>query len=76
MQTKLDQLRAAWMRGDRIGALRIASRFHDRSDATKAFQRGWQGYQQPAFFRQLGKDPDALTAEALRVLAAKFRLSA
>jgi hypothetical protein len=75
MQTKLDQVRAAWMRGDRIGALRIASRFHDRSDATKLFQRGMQAHLHPEFFRQIGRDPAALTAEALRVMAAKFRLS-
>jgi hypothetical protein len=34
------RIRVAWAAGDRIGALRIAARFFDRSDATKAFKRG------------------------------------
>ncbi len=33
MNCKTDQIRAAWHAGDRIGALRIAARFFDRSIA-------------------------------------------
>jgi hypothetical protein len=40
MRSKTDQIRAVWFRGDRIGALRIAAQFFDRSVATKTFQRG------------------------------------
>jgi hypothetical protein len=44
MNCKTDQIRAAWHAGDRIGALRIAARFFDRSIDTKAFLSAtWQG---------------------------------
>jgi len=56
MICKSDQIRAAWAAGDRIGALRIAARFFDRSSDTKTFKRGMAAYNNPAFYRQLGKD--------------------
>lgn len=74
MQSKTDQIRNAWAAGDKIAALRIASRFFDRSDETKMFQRGYQAHVYPAFFAQIGKDPAALTDEAIRVMAAQFKL--
>jgi len=48
MQSKTDQIRAAWFRGDQIGALRIAAQFFDRSTATKTFQRGVDANYHPA----------------------------
>lgn len=76
MKSKLDQIREAWAAGDRIAALRIASKFFDRSEETKTMKRGWDAHKNPDFFRQIGKDPGALTAEALRTMAAKFKLPA
>jgi hypothetical protein len=72
--TKLDSIRAAWAAGDRLGALRIAARFFDRSGATKAFKRGMDAHNNPEFYRQLGKDPDLLLRTALELLARKFSL--
>jgi hypothetical protein len=74
MNCKTDQIRAAWHAGDRIGALRIAARFFDRSIDTKIFKRGIDAYNNPAFYRQLGKDPEQLTQAALGLLAKKFSL--
>jgi hypothetical protein len=68
--TKLDSIRAAWAAGDRLGALRIAARFFDRSGATKAFKRGMDAHNNPGFYRQLGKDPDLLLRTALELLPA------
>lgn len=76
MQTKLAQIRSAWAAGDHIAALRIASRFGDRSPETQIFKRGWDAHRNPDFYRQIGRDPEADTAAALKALAAKFRLSA
>jgi hypothetical protein len=42
MNCRTDQIRAAWAAGDRIGALRIAARFFDRSADTRTFQ-AWHG---------------------------------
>ena len=58
--SKCDKIRAAWDVGDRVGALRIAARFFDRSEATKAFKRGMDAHDNPGFYRQLAKDPDLL----------------
>jgi hypothetical protein len=71
---KTDQIRNAWATGDRIGALRIAAQFFDRSTATKTFQRGMQAYNHPQFFCQLGKDPQELIRAALALLAKRFDL--
>ena len=76
MKTKLDQIRDAWAAGDRIAALRIASRFGDRSPETQVFKRGWDAHRNPDFYRQIGRDPGAETAAALEAMAAKFKLSA
>jgi hypothetical protein len=74
MNSKTDQIRAAWSAGDQIGALRIAARFFDRSSDTKTFKRGIDAYNNARFYRQLGKDPEQLMAVALELLAKKFSL--
>jgi hypothetical protein len=71
---KTDQIRAAWAAGNQIGALRIAARFFDRSDATKAFQRGIDAHHHPQFYRQIGKEPQELVAAALALLQKRFDL--
>jgi hypothetical protein len=40
----------------------------------KAFKRGLDANNHPKFYRQLGKDPDQLTAHALEALAIRFKL--
>lgn len=74
MQSKVSQIRAAWLEGRKLDALKVAACFHDRSPETKLFQRGHQAVLHPSFFTQVGKDPEALTAAALDALAAKFGL--
>jgi len=74
MNCKSDQIRAAWQAGDRIGALRIAARFFDRSANTKTFKRGMDAYNNPGFYRQLGKDPEQIVRDALDGLAKRFNL--
>jgi len=74
MNRKTDQIRAAWAAGNHIAALRVAARFFDRSTDTRAFKRGMDAYNNPGFYRQLGKNPEQLTAAALYLLAKKFGL--
>jgi hypothetical protein len=74
MKCKTDKIQAAWAAGDRIGALRIAAQFFDRSANTKTFKRGIGAHNNPDFYRQLGKDPKQLIANALELLAKKFNL--
>ena len=72
MICKTDKIRAAWVAGDRIGALRIAARFFDRSAETKTFKRGMDAYNNPGFYRQIGKEPEQITQDALEILARRF----
>jgi hypothetical protein len=74
MICKTDKIRAVWSVGDRVGALRIAARFFDRSDDTKTFKRGMDAYNNPNFYRQLGKEPEQITQDALETLAKRFNL--
>lgn len=74
MISKTDQLRGAWHRGDKIGALRIAARFFDASPETDKFKIAWDALQNRLFYLQIGKDPDALLAAGLDALASKFGL--
>jgi hypothetical protein len=74
MQCKTDKIRTAWAAGDRIGALRIAACFFDRSADTLTFKRGIDAHNNPGFYRQLGKDTAQLVRSALEALAARFSL--
>jgi hypothetical protein len=74
MRSKTDQIRTAWAAGDRIGALRIAAQFFDRSEDTRAFKRGMDAFNHPDFYTQLGKEPQELTTSALNLLARRFDL--
>jgi hypothetical protein len=49
-------------------------RFFDRSIETRTFKRGIGAYNNPSFYRQLGKDPEQIVRDALDVLAKRFNL--
>ena len=72
--SKCSKVPEAWASGDRIAAFRIAARFFDRSGDTQIFKRGMDAHNHPDFYRQIGRDPNQLTAMALQLLAVKFRL--
>jgi hypothetical protein len=74
VDSKISKVRAAWAAGDRIGALRIAARFFDRSLDTRSFKRGMDAHNHPDFYRQIGKDPEQIFSEALEKLATRFKL--
>jgi hypothetical protein len=74
MRSKTGQIRIAWAAGDRIGALRIAAQFFDRSEGTIAFKRGISAFNHPDFYRQIGQEPQELVTAALEVLARRFDL--
>jgi hypothetical protein len=46
----------------------------DQIRAAWTAKRGIDAYNNPGFYRQLGKDPKLLMATALELLAKKFRL--
>jgi hypothetical protein len=55
MDSKTDRIRTAWAAGNRIGALRIAARFFDRSLETKISSAAWLHTTIPAFTGSLAR---------------------
>jgi hypothetical protein len=74
MKTKIEQLRSMWIRGDQIGALRMAAKFPRLGDEREAITRGWEASRNPAFYRQIGRDPEALVDAGIEALVAKYAL--
>jgi hypothetical protein len=72
VDSKTGRIKKALADGDRLTALRIASRFHDRSTETMMFKRGFDAHQHPDFYRQIGKEPAELISKAVRRLRARF----
>ena len=72
MESKTEIIRSALSRGDRLSALRVAARFHDRSEDTRLFKRAFDAYRNPDFYRQVGKDPDQLIRAAMKRLEDRF----
>ena len=75
MQTKLATLKAAAAVGDWPEALRIAARFPRLGDDAPAIQRAHEAAWHPAFFRQLGRDPDALVRSGIEALRRRYGLA-
>jgi hypothetical protein len=73
--SKYGKICEAWAVSDRIGALRMAARFFDKSEDTQIFKRGMDAYNHPGFYRQLRQDPNQITAAAIQLLARKFNLT-
>lgn len=71
---QIADVQAAWEIGDRDGALRIASRLRGLGEYQDAIRRGWQAANRPDFYRQLGKDPEALVAAGHAALRERFGL--
>jgi hypothetical protein len=74
MESKSQKIRDALAAGDRLTALRIAAHFHDRSVNTLTYKRGLDAHNHPTFYRQIGKDPEQLTAAAVTLLETNFIL--
>ena len=72
METKSQKIRDALAAGDQLTALRIAAHFHDRSSNTLTYKRGLDAHNNPAFYRQIGKDPEQLTTAAIALLETNF----
>lgn len=75
MQTKLSKLKAAWDAGDRLEALRIAAKFPQLGPHKQAIHQAWNAHQNPSFYREIGRDPDALLEAGYTALAERYKLS-
>jgi len=72
MENKSDKIRAALANGDTRKAISLASKFFDRSDETQLYKQAQAAIGNPGFYRQIGKDPDAIIAAAVESLTHRF----
>jgi hypothetical protein len=72
METKSNKIAAALRNGDERKAISLASKFFDRSEETRLYQQAQSAVNNPAFYRQIGKDPDVIIAQAVEVLTRRF----
>ena len=72
MERKIDQLIAAMRGGDYRAALRVAARFPRLGEHRDAIVRGWQALQTPEFYREIGRDPEALVASGVAALQERY----
>ena len=72
MKTKTDIIKNALANGDTRKAISVASKFFDRSDETRLYKQAQSAICNPGFYRQIGKDPDAIIAAAVENLEARF----
>ena len=74
MKTKLECLKECAAAEDWPGAIRIAARFPRLGADKVAIERAWEATARPGFMRQIGKDPDALVADGVAALKARYSL--
>lgn len=74
MVTKLAKLKAAYAAGDYPAALRIAARFGQLGREKETITRAWAAYQNPAFYRELGRNPDELFRLGIAAIARRYNL--
>lgn len=72
MQSKSDKIREALRAGETGKAISLASKFFDRSGETRVYQQAQSANTNPAFYRQIGKDPDAIVRDAVAALTLRF----
>lgn len=74
METKISQLKTAAAKGDWTTALRIAARFPQLGEHGPRIVRAHEAGHNARFYRQLGKDPEALIADGVAALKERYGL--
>ena len=54
-------------------ALRLAASWPRLGQHRERIQRGWEAKARPEFYRQIGRDPDALVADGIQALRERYR---
>lgn len=68
----IDHLRSLMRAGDWARALALAARWADLGEHKEAIVRGHEARVHAAFYRQLGRDPEALVADGQRALEERY----
>lgn len=69
-----EELRTLWAAGEYRRALKLAAGWPRLGEHKDAIQAGWAAASNRDFYRQLGKDPDAMVAAGLAAVAARYNL--
>jgi hypothetical protein len=72
METKLSKLKAAAAAGDWGKALRIAAKFPELGEHHAAIKRAHEASHSAAFYRQIGRDPQACIDAGVAALRARY----
>lgn len=71
--TKLSTLKLFMAVGDHRAALKLAASWgRGLGDEQEVITRGWEAMARPQFYRDIGKDPDALVAAGLAAIRSKY----
>jgi len=74
LTTAAAQLRELWEAGEYRKALKLAAGWPRLGGYADAIRAGWSAANNPRMYRELGKDPEALVAEGLRAISARYGL--
>lgn len=75
MEKKIDRLRALMASDKRHEAIKFAAKFPRLDDARDAILRAKDAIGNPAFYRQIGRDPESLIATGWDALCKKYSLA-
>jgi len=70
--SKQTRILAALANNDAREALRLAASFPHLGEQKEAITRGWAALQRPDFYREIGKDPEALVALGVAAVRARY----
>ncbi len=73
-RTKLSRLLELMADGDNRAALKLAASFPRLGNHKEPITRGWAAIQSPDFYRQIGKDPDALVVAGVEAIRERYDL--
>ena len=74
METALERLRALWAEKNYHKALKLAASWPRLGGHARQIRQGWAAISNPDFYRQLGRDPEALYSDGLAAVAEQFGL--
>jgi hypothetical protein len=74
METKLSKLKALYLAGDIVGAMRITAQFPNLGAEREAIRTAWDARQSPSLYRQMKHDPDLLWNAGVSAMVAKYHL--
>ncbi len=74
LPSAINKLREHWAANNYRKALRLAASWPRLGDQKDAIQKGWAADSNPAFYSELGHNPEALFATGLRAVAERYEL--